>query len=153
MANGYYRDAVGPFFAGVNEREPSRPDGNRPRILIPAAIAVGCLAAAGTVWGIARRKKPRKPVETPPASAPSPAEDEPAPSEECLRRLARENDLTKRELEVLTEYVAGKSRAEIGRTLFISESTVKNHISSIFAKLGVTGKKELIARLRRLDSE
>jgi DNA-binding NarL/FixJ family response regulator len=45
--------------------------------------------------------------------------------------------LTDREREILRLLAAGKDNAEIGRELFISPSTVKNHISAILAKLGV----------------
>ena len=52
--------------------------------------------------------------------------------------------MTSREMDVLKEYLSGKTRNEISATLFISESTVKNHISSIFSKLGVKNRKELL---------
>ncbi len=45
--------------------------------------------------------------------------------------------LSDREREILRLLAAGKDNAEIGRELFISPSTVKNHISAILAKLGV----------------
>ena len=71
-------------------------------------------------------------------------EEQNGSDEELLKALARERSLTGRELDVLREYVSGKSRTEIGEALFISESTVKNHISNIFSKLGVKSKKELL---------
>lgn len=49
-------------------------------------------------------------------------------------------NLTPRELEVLRMIAQGASNREIARTLYISEKTCKNHISSIFAKLGVTDR-------------
>jgi DNA-binding NarL/FixJ family response regulator len=45
--------------------------------------------------------------------------------------------LSDREREILRLLAAGKDNAEIGRELYISPSTVKNHISAILAKLGV----------------
>jgi DNA-binding NarL/FixJ family response regulator len=45
--------------------------------------------------------------------------------------------LTKREREILRLLADGKDNADIGRELYISPSTVKNHISAILAKLGV----------------
>ena len=51
-------------------------------------------------------------------------------------------DLTDREREVLTEIGKGKRNKEIAETLFISEKTVKNHISSIFSKLEVNSRAE-----------
>ena len=48
--------------------------------------------------------------------------------------------LTDRELEVLKLLSSGMDNAEIGRTLFISPSTVKNHISSILLKLQIENR-------------
>ena len=50
--------------------------------------------------------------------------------------------LTERELQVLASLMSGKTNREIGRGLFISEGTVKTHMSSIFAKLGVSNRTE-----------
>lgn len=51
-------------------------------------------------------------------------------------------DLTEREREVLTEVGKGKRNKAIADDLFISEKTVKNHISNIFAKLEVNTRAE-----------
>jgi DNA-binding NarL/FixJ family response regulator len=56
---------------------------------------------------------------------------EPEPAEDALAAL------TDRERAVLRLLADGKDNAEIGRELYISASTVKNHISAILAKLGV----------------
>ena len=45
--------------------------------------------------------------------------------------------LTKRECEVLQLLTDGQSNRTIGETLYISEKTVKNHVSNIFKKIGV----------------
>ncbi|MFN8093858.1 MAG: response regulator transcription factor [Vicinamibacteria bacterium] len=55
------------------------------------------------------------------------------------------DELTAREQEVLTLVVQGASNARIARELGIAGSTVKNHISSIFEKLGVTQRTEAVA--------
>lgn len=51
-------------------------------------------------------------------------------------------ELTDREIEVLKEVATGKRNREIGETLFISEKTVKNHISNILFKLQVNDRTE-----------
>jgi DNA-binding NarL/FixJ family response regulator len=53
-----------------------------------------------------------------------------------VRRPQRES-LSARETEVLAEVARGRTNAEIGRLLFISEATVKTHLLRAFGKLGV----------------
>jgi DNA-binding NarL/FixJ family response regulator len=52
------------------------------------------------------------------------------------------SELTTREVEVLKEVATGKRNREIADTLFISEKTVKNHISNILFKLQVNDRTE-----------
>jgi DNA-binding NarL/FixJ family response regulator len=53
------------------------------------------------------------------------------------RAAARIGELTERELEVLRLMATGASNAEIAGALFVGEATVKTHVGSVFAKLGV----------------
>lgn len=52
------------------------------------------------------------------------------------------NKLSKREIEVLREMVKGKTNKEIANTLFVSEKTIKTHVSHIFNKLEVTDRTQ-----------
>jgi DNA-binding NarL/FixJ family response regulator len=52
--------------------------------------------------------------------------------------------LSNREREVLDLVSQGLKNQEIGERLFISDHTVRHHISAIFAKLDVSGRLELI---------
>ncbi len=56
--------------------------------------------------------------------------------------------LTKREQEVLAHLVEGGRVATVARALFVSPHTVRNHLRSIFAKLGVHSQPELLERVR-----
>ena len=69
-----------------------------------------------------------------------------------LERLAAgvsSEALTGREMDVLTLLARGKSNKEIGANLFISETTVKAHLRSVFAKLNVLSRTEAIAAASR----
>jgi len=52
--------------------------------------------------------------------------------------------LTKRECEVLQLLTDGQSNRMIGETLFISEKTVKNHVSSILQKMNVNDRTQAV---------
>ncbi|CDR65054.1 TPA: response regulator transcription factor [Staphylococcus argenteus] len=52
------------------------------------------------------------------------------------------NKLSKREIEVLREMVKGKTNKEIAETLFVSEKTIKTHVSHIFSKLQVSDRTQ-----------
>ena len=56
--------------------------------------------------------------------------------------LEKENDLTKREVEVLCLLAEGLYNKEIAFQLNISEKTVKNHVSSIFRKIDVADRTQ-----------
>ena len=58
--------------------------------------------------------------------------------------------LSKRELQVLQLVGLGKSNCQIGATLFISERTVKFHVSAVLAKLDVRNRTEAILAANRL---
>lgn len=53
-----------------------------------------------------------------------------------------ENDLTSREVEVLALIAEGMINKEIAKQLYISEKTVKNHVSNIFKKLNVSDRTQ-----------
>jgi DNA-binding NarL/FixJ family response regulator len=69
-------------------------------------------------------------ARTPDSSTPAPAQ---------LR-----NTLTLREIEVLTLLARGVSNAEIADTLFVSEATVKTHVSHILTKLGLRDRTQAV---------
>lgn len=53
--------------------------------------------------------------------------------------------LSRRELEVLDALLSNKPNPDIAQGLFISESTLKTHITRIYKKLEVKNRKELFA--------
>lgn len=56
--------------------------------------------------------------------------------------------LSPREIEILKLVATGASNREIARELFITEGTVKNHLSSILSKLGVRDRMQAILKAR-----
>lgn len=56
--------------------------------------------------------------------------------------------LTAREHEVLDLVARGLTNSEISRRLFVSDKTVRNHVSNVFSKLHVAGRAEAVARAR-----
>ena len=57
-------------------------------------------------------------------------------------QIRRKNKLSKREYEVLSLVAEGLNNREIAHMLFISEKTVKNHVSNIFKKIEVNDRTQ-----------
>ncbi len=148
-ANGYYAKTGQKLYAGINKIEP--PKDHTALLVTLLVLLFSALAALITVTAIRRVKerkkqspgKPEEPARKPPENSPG------LTSEDALSALAEEKKLTARELDVLREYLSGKTRTQMAESLFISESTVKNHISNIFSKLGVKSKEELTKLINR----
>ncbi|AIY00065.1 two-component system response regulator [Arthrobacter sp. PAMC 25486] len=60
------------------------------------------------------------------------------------------NSLTSRELDVLRHLAHGASNAEIGRALFLAETTMKTHIARVLAKLGVRDRVQAVVQAYEL---
>ena len=66
------------------------------------------------------------------------------------RRGRTKSELTEREQEIATLAAAGRSTKEIAEALTLSPRTIETHLASIFAKLSVRNRAELIAKWRDL---
>ena len=73
---------------------------------------------------------------------------EPATGEDLTGLLLAAYGLSPRERDICREVMAGLSTADIALRLFISQHTVQDHLKSVFAKVGVRSRGELVARLR-----
>jgi DNA-binding NarL/FixJ family response regulator len=63
--------------------------------------------------------------------------------DEKERELTPAGRLTRRELQIVAAIVEGSSNKDIGQQFGLSQQTVKNHLSHIFDKLGVSNRLEL----------
>jgi two-component system response regulator DegU len=57
--------------------------------------------------------------------------------------ISSEHGLTQRELEIVSFIARGKSNKDIAAKLYISEKTVKNHVSNILKKMGLADRTQV----------
>ena len=65
-------------------------------------------------------------------------------SNEINHNKISELEITKREYEVLQEIASGLSNKEIANKLFLSESTIKTHVSNLLVKLNAKRRTQAI---------
>lgn len=82
-----------------------------------------------------------------PASATSPS---PTHTPDCASKPNAVPTLTARETEIVQLIAAGRSNRDIAAALFISENTVKTHISNVYEKLGVNDRTGAVTTALRL---
>jgi DNA-binding NarL/FixJ family response regulator len=68
-----------------------------------------------------------------------------------LARIGEAASLTPRQWEVLRRVTAGQRVPTIARELYVSQSTVRNHLAAIFQRFGVHSQADLLARLAEAD--
>ncbi|WP_423922045.1 response regulator [Frigoribacterium sp. 2-23] len=93
---------------------------------------VGALLVAGATRSLAGGDRAEEARQTPAVTSP-----------ESIR--ARFPPLTPREAEVLALVAVGLANPEVAARLFVSVATVKTHVNTVFAKLGVRTRAEAIA--------
>lgn len=69
----------------------------------------------------------------------------PIPAPRSVEAAASAPALTEREMQVLTGMSRGRSNAEIGKELFLSEDTVKTHARRLFRKLDAADRAQAVA--------
>lgn len=106
------------------------------------AVAAGQATFDASVGALLVEKLTRG-SDSPTRVAASPPAATPRASAEALR--TRHPALTAREAEVFALIAEGASNPEIAARLFVSVATVKAHVNTIFAKLGVSTRAQAIA--------
>jgi len=67
----------------------------------------------------------------------------------ALAHLPPGSELSARQAEIVARLAAGERPADIARAMFLSASTVRNHLSAIYRKFGVHSQAQLLAALLR----
>jgi PAS domain S-box-containing protein len=67
----------------------------------------------------------------------------------ALAHLPRGSELSVRQTEIVARLVAGESTSDIAQAMFLSPSTVRNHLVAVYRKFGVHSQAELLAALLR----
>ncbi len=73
--------------------------------------------------------------------------------DENIMLLLKEKGISKREEEIFHLLIRGKSNNEIEAELFISMHTVKSHIYTIYRKLGIKGRLQLMHMVREIKEK
>jgi DNA-binding CsgD family transcriptional regulator len=60
-------------------------------------------------------------------------------------------DLTSRQLEIVTRLIRGERVPEIAKAMFLSPSTIRNHLTAVFRRFDVHSQGELISLIRDLS--
>jgi DNA-binding NarL/FixJ family response regulator len=89
-----------------------------------------------------------RPASAPPASTPSPEPPKPSPAPAPSYDLDLIEGLSAREVEIIGALADGRRVTQIAGDLGISIHTVRNHLRSIFRKMGVHSQTELLDRVR-----
>ena len=63
-------------------------------------------------------------------------------------RIPELSDLSPQQLLIISRLLWGRRVPQIAREMFLSQSTIRNHLSMVFRKLGVHSQGELIERLQ-----
>lgn len=71
-------------------------------------------------------------------------------STEIDHQKIKQLDITSREYEVLKEIASGLSNKEIASKLFLSESTIKTHVSNLLLKLNAKRRTQAVQKAKEL---
>jgi DNA-binding NarL/FixJ family response regulator len=134
-ARGYLRWDASPLELGLGlSRTGARPEPNgRPHLTPPPRSAHHAVALAGGAHAPASWGGASPLAAAAPTTVRSTVPEPPAVT------------LSMREMQVLTGMSQGKSNAQIGRELYLSEDTIKTHARRLFRKLGAKDRAEAVA--------
>ena len=116
-------------------------------------VPILVIAAGGLLAFVLIRRKKKASGAVPTDVAASTAEETVTLPDDWIDRVCEKPEITdlisKREMEVLYKLLEGKSRKQIADELFVTEATIKKHSASIYSKLDVHNRTELIYKLTK----
>jgi DNA-binding CsgD family transcriptional regulator len=115
---------------------------------IPVEWLIGIFSGVFLIVGILIAGKQQAPVSQPVLPGADSGTLSSGPQIDSAK--IKELGISKREYEVLCEISAGLSNQEIAKRLFLSESTIKTHISSLLLKLNAKRRTEAIKIAKEL---
>ncbi len=143
----------GPGKSGVDATIALRALANPPNVLVVTnydtdADILGAIEA-GACGYILKDTPPTELLAAVRAAAEGESVLSPSVASRLMTRVRKpDTTLSPREIEVLRLVADGHSNREIGKSLFLSETTVKSHLVHIYAKLGVKSRTSAVARAR-----
>ncbi|WP_457026396.1 response regulator transcription factor [Geodermatophilus sp. SYSU D01119] len=127
-ARGYLRWDASALEMGLGlSRVGLRPEGPRPPQQVSASVPLASVGGPVPAWATPLNGAGPRAVSTP------------------VREATPAVTLSMREMQVLTGMSQGKSNAQIGRELYLSEDTIKTHARRLFRKLGAKDRAEAVA--------
>ena len=127
-ARGYLRWDASALETGLGlSRVGIRAEGPRPPQPVGAPVPLASVGAPAPAWATPLNGAGPRAVSS------------------AVREAAPAVTLSMREMQVLTGMSQGKSNAQIGRELYLSEDTIKTHARRLFRKLGAKDRAEAVA--------
>jgi len=114
---------------------------------LPVELLIGIFAAIFLFVGVYISRRQAHTRSGPPVS---PQVDAPVPNNGIDHNKISELGISKREYEILGEIALGLSNSEIAEKIFVSESTVKTHISNLLLKLNARRRTEAVRIAKEL---
>ena len=105
-------------------------------------VALGTRSVAIGTWSPAAGSSPPAPVALAGSHPPAPAK---LAGSSCVSPVRGTGRLSTREAEVLRLFAHGALPSQVAQLLYVSPKTVKNHLSHIYAKLGVANRTQAVA--------
>lgn len=104
------------------------------------------LPSVGAVWLLVRGEEEEPDRD---AAGDGQTQEQPADTYEAFNRLDINGPLSRREREVAWLLYKGYSNRQIAEALYISETTVKKHVTHIFEKTKAAGRKDYVERTKK----